>query len=253
MLSKSRISHIRSLHQKKFREESRTFIAEGSKLVNEFLGSDFRVQAVYATDDWLKRHGDRSSAAEETNGVTAEELSRITALSTASDVLAVIHMPDHRPDLAAISKTYSILLDGIRDPGNLGTILRIADWFGIAHVICSPDSAEVWNPKTVQASMGSVIRVNTYEMEPASFLRSLPGNIPVYGTYLDGNSIYEEQFGDKGVLVIGNEASGIRPETAERVTKKITIPSFAPAGKGAESLNAAIAAAICCSEIRRKS
>lgn len=251
MLSKARISVIRSLQQKKNRQESQAFIAEGSKLVLELLASSFNVEAVYATVDWLQRYGGKTGSAGESVAVTAEELGRISALSTASDVLAVVKIPARQNQLSGLNNRFVLALDGIRDPGNMGTIIRIADWFGIEDIICSPDSAEIWNPKVVQASMGSIIRVNVHEQELASFFSSLPKDVPVYGAFLNGSDIYKTRFAPGGVLVIGNESSGIRPETEKFITEKITIPSFALNGSGAESLNAAVATAIVCSEIRR--
>lgn len=253
MLSKSRISDIRALHLKKNRQEKQVFIAEGSKLVLELLESSFTVESIYATVDWLKRHGDQTAGSGETVPVTAEELGKISTLSTAPEVLALVKIPAYQFNPDSITGRYSLVLDGIRDPGNLGTIIRIADWFGIETIICSPDSAEVWNPKVVQASMGSVIRINVHEMTLADFFSVLPKGFPVYGTFLDGKNIYRESFGSSGVLVIGNESSGIRAETEKYITDKITIPSFAVPGQGPESLNAAVATAIVCSEIRRNS
>lgn len=251
MLSKSRISHIRSLHQKKNRQESQTFIAEGSKLILELLGSGFIVESVYATVNWLQRFGDKTISAGETVTVSEQELEKISALSTAPEVLALVKIPDYKADFEKMANGFSLVLDGIRDPGNLGTIIRIADWFGIEDIVCSPDSAEVWNPKVVQASMGSIIRVRIHEENLESYFSALPKDLPVYGTFLNGNNIYQTSFGKKGVLVIGNESNGIRPETEKFISHKITIPSFAVNGNGAESLNAAVATAIACSEIRR--
>jgi RNA methyltransferase, TrmH family len=258
MLSKTRLSHLRTLRQKKGRSEQDLFIAEGDKLVAELLGSSFRVKTVYATENWLRRNNAAAAAAEETISITEDDMGRISSLVTPQEVLAVVGIPSHRLEPSQLRDEFTLVLDGIRDPGNMGTIIRIADWFGIRNLVCSPDSAEIWNPKVVQASMGSVIRVKVHEMELESFFRALnqadgdaSAHVPVYGTFLEGKSIYNTTFSGKGVLVIGNEASGIRAETEKFITQKITIPSFA--NPGPESLNAAVATAIACSEIRRNS
>jgi TrmH family RNA methyltransferase len=262
MLTKSRLSLLRSLRQKKFRNEHDLFVAEGDKLVPEILQSSFGVETVYATEDWLKENSKIAKKAAEAVVVTKDELARISSLVTPQRVLAVVKMPHYKLDEKALLVNYSLLLDGIRDPGNLGTIIRIADWFGIRDIICSPDSAEAWNPKVVQASMGSLLRVRLHEMEPVKFLESLEKcavnekmKLPeVYGTFLEGENIYKTKFNSTGVIVIGNEANGISAETGKRIGKKITIPLVAGEAKESgrpESLNAAVATAIVCAEVRR--
>ena len=262
MLTKSRLSLLRALRQKKFRNEHGLFVAEGDKLVPEILASSFAIETVYGTEEWLKENSKIVKKAAEAIAVTKEELARISSLVTPQHVLAVVSMPVYSLDEAELLSTYSILLDGIRDPGNLGTIIRIADWFGIRDIICSPDTAEAWNPKVVQASMGSLLRVRLHEMDPAQFLFNLKKaadkekmNIPVvYGTFLEGEDIYKTKFNTTGVIVIGNEANGITAETEKHIGKKITIP-LVPLYNGdkgrPESLNAAVATAIVCAEVRR--
>jgi TrmH family RNA methyltransferase len=259
MLTKSRLSLLRALRQKKYRNDHGLFVAEGDKLVPEILRSDFSVETIYATDDWLKENSKIAKKARETVTVSKDDLSRISSLVTPQRVLAVVVIPQYTLDETELLDTYSLLLDGIRDPGNLGTIIRIADWFGIKNIICSPDSAEAWNPKVVQASMGSLLRVRIHEMEPVKFLEDLKaasdGKMPVvYGTFMEGENIYKTTFASAGVIVIGNEANGISAETEKLVGKKITIPLVPLYNdeKGRpESLNAAVAAAIVCSELRR--
>lgn len=262
MLTKSRLSLLRALRQKKFRHEHGLFIAEGDKLVPEMLQSSFTVETVFATEDWLKENGKIAKKAGEMVPVTKDELTRISSLVTPQRVLAVVRMPHYKLEEKALLNNYSLLLDGIRDPGNLGTIIRIADWFGIRDIICSPDSAEVWNPKVVQASMGSLLRVRMHEMDPVRFLENLKKSAEnekvkmpaVYGTFLEGENIYKTTFNTSGVIVIGNEANGISAETEKFIGKKITIPLVPGEAKEAgrpESLNAAIATAIVCAEVRR--
>jgi TrmH family RNA methyltransferase len=259
MLTKSRLSLLRSLRQKKFRNEHGLFVAEGDKLVPEILHSSFSVETLYATDEWLRENAKIAKKAGETVVVNKDELSRISSLVTPQRVLAVVAIPQYTFDEKELLDNYSLLLDGIRDPGNLGTIIRIADWFGIRDIICSPDSAEPWNPKVVQASMGSLLRVRLYEMEPEQFLdrikKASTEKAPVvYGTFLEGESIYSTKFSAAGVIVIGNEANGISAETAKLIGEKITIPFVhSPMNESGrpESLNAAVATAIVCAEMRR--
>ncbi|MBI3509313.1 MAG: RNA methyltransferase [Bacteroidetes bacterium] len=259
MLSRSRLTHLRSLRQKKFRNEQKLFVAEGRKIVPELLDSSFHVESVYATVAWQKDFHLKLERADEVVTVNEEELSRISSLVTAQDVLAVARIPAQELTSEKLKKNFSLYLDGVRDPGNMGTLIRIADWFGIQHIICSPDCADVWNPKVVQASMGSLIRVHIHEILPEEFFgkngMNISQHLPVYGTFLEGKSIYETDFGTKGIIVIGNESSGIRKETESFIQHHITIPSFSLRGEkraGPESLNAAIAAAITLSEMRRK-
>ncbi len=262
MLTKSKLSLLRALRQKKFRNEHGLFVAEGDKLVPEILQSNFAVESLFATPDWLKENSKIVKKAGETVSITKDELARISSLVTPQHVLAVVKMPEYVLTTKELLSTYTILLDGIRDPGNLGTIIRIADWFGIRDIICSPDSAEAWNPKVVQASMGSLLRVRIHEMEPAKFLEDLKHcaekekiKAPeVYGTFMEGESIYKTKFDSTGVIVIGNEANGINVLTEKHIGKKITIPLIplynSEQGRP-ESLNAAVATAIVCAELRR--
>lgn len=164
-------------------------------------------------------------------------------------MLAVVHMQELERINLQIDKEFVLLLDGISDPGNLGTIIRTADWFGIHKLVCSHDTVDVYNPKVVQATMGSLFRSIIYYADPAEFLSGLPKEMPIYGTFLKGDNVYRENFGKSGVVVIGSESHGISTETAEIVDKHLLIPST---GSSAESLNASVAAAIICSEIRRR-
>ncbi len=262
MLSKSRLTQLRALHQKKFRREQGLFIAEGEKLVLELLASSFRVKTVVALESWLSKNSRAVIKAAEDIPAKEEDLARISALVTPPPVLAVVEIPRYTLDPAQLTDGYTLFLDGIRDPGNMGTIIRIADWFGIRDVVCTPDSAEAWNPKVVQASMGSLTRVRVHEATAEDFFVSVKEaaevkniQLPVFGTFLDGENLYHEKFPAAGILVIGNEANGIRPETETYVTRRVTIPAWKVPGEeaGAESLNAAVATAIVCAEVRRNS
>ena len=254
MLSQSQIKHITALKVKKFREERSQFIAEGHKVVAELLSGKFTIAGIYASSEWILAN---LTLAREKNIPLFEtlprEMERISALSTPSPVLAVINIPP--PLIPPRGRGLTLALDDIRDPGNLGTIIRIADWFGIDTVLCSENCVDSYNPKVVQATMGSIARVNVTRCNLAETLRTLPeGNdFPVYGTFLDGDSVFSQTLSDHGIVVIGNESRGISPGLVPFITRKLFIPSFGSSAQGkAESLNASIATAIICAEFRRK-
>lgn len=249
MISKSQIKHIQSLHLKKFRQEEQLFIAEGVKIVNEFLENpQFRPKAVYATAPYLASNARHlHDLGIEHWEVSEEELKKISQQSTPNQVLAICSIAPQKPDTEALRKGLTLFLDEIKDPGNLGTIIRIADWFGIAQVVCSPGTAELYNPKTIQSTMGAMLRVPVLYMTLQELL-ALAGKVPVYGAVLDGENIYASTPGH-GILVIGNEANGISGEVMAQLTHRITIP--AANNNGSESLNAAVATAILCSEFSR--
>lgn len=231
-LTQSEIKRIRSLREKKFRDATGLFVVEGEKLVQEALRSGFRVEGVWRREEI----GDAAMA-------------RISQLSSPSPVLAVVARPEAAEPVQ--ERGLCLALDGVRDPGNLGTIIRTADWFGVRTVYVSGDCAETFNPKVIQASMGSVFRVRTAEADlPALCRRFREAGMPVYGTFLDGRDLYAEPLGAEGLVVMGNEASGIRPEVAAQVDRRLLIPA-AP-GSGAESLNVASATAVILSEFRRR-
>jgi len=259
MLSNNRISFVKSLHQKKNRFAEGLFLAEGDKLVREYLQSDFQVEEVYAQSDWLKEHGKLIGIGVESYGATSKDLERLSTLVTAPDVIAVVKVPEVRIHLSEYFSGLTLILDGIRDPGNMGTIIRTADWFGVSRIVASDDSAEHWNPKVVQASMGSLtrIRIVNYELtnffsELNSFARTNNRDVlPVYGTFMDGKNIYKEELTAEGFIVIGNEANGIRETTEPFVNHRLSVPSFSEGPAKAESLNAAIATALVLAEFRR--
>jgi TrmH family RNA methyltransferase len=256
MISKNRIAFLRSLQQKKNRRELNLFTAEGTKTVLELLNSGLVAELVVAAPEWLQQNSAIVKKAQTTEEADAKDLERISSLSTAPDVLAVFRIPEQTLKAADAVSGYTLAADGIRDPGNLGTLIRIADWFGIKRVLCSTDTAEIWNPKTVQASMGSLARVQTAEVNLPELLgeiKSLSNNqLPVFGAFLSGTSVYETSFTQNGIIIIGSESHGISDAVKELVSHQITIPSFST-GKGAESLNAGVAAGIICAEMRRQS
>ena len=246
MISKSQISFIKSLHQKKIRKEHGLFIVEGLKSIQEFINSEYVVDSVYCTENLMPKL-DNLSRKIKPVGITESELSRISALSTPQAILAIVQIPQQTDlNIKKLDGSFILALDGVQDPGNLGTIIRTADWFGLNTILCSKDTAEVYNPKVVQASMGSLSRVNIIYTDLGDVFSQI--NIPVYGALLDGKSIYETDFGQEGIILLGNEGNGISEDLIEKINYPITIPRY---GK-AESLNVAISASIFCSELRRK-
>lgn len=252
MISKAQIKFVQSLKQKKYREIHHCFVAEGSKLVREMAASRFYVRQIFASREWIRENTVSGKIAAEE--ITCHEMERITGLSTPSPALAIVEIPETAPEPAAWKEDNVVVLDGIQDPGNLGTIIRIADWFGIRQLICSEGCVDLYNPKVVQSTMGSITRVNIDYLDLPAFLASLSGEVPVFGMTLDGDDLYRTNTTMNGLIVIGSEAHGISDQVSAFITQKISIP-FYPADRDthAESLNAAVAAGIVCAEFRRKS
>lgn len=244
MLSKNEVKYIQSLGHKKRRQEERLFIAEGSKMVAEFVKEKPElVSRLYATEEFFQQHPEVGDFSAKTL-VTAEELQRISQLQTANEALAVVHyLPVKHIDV--IKTGQALVLDGIRDPGNMGTIIRLADWFGIDTIVCSPDCADIYNPKVVQATMGSIMRVDIIEKELPEFLQMQ--TLPVIGAILGGEELSSFTFPKDALVVIGSEANGIAKAVYPFLTQKLTIPKFGEA----ESLNAAIATGIFLWEMKR--
>ena len=247
MISKNQFKYIRQFEQKKFRREEGLFVAEGTKVVGDLL-KRYQPKAIYATDEWLVSHP-VTNATE----VTADELRRLSFQQHPQQVLALFPLPpiNSSINLSNLNSDLSLALDGIQDPGNLGTIIRIADWFGIETIYCSPDTVDAWNPKVVQATMGSLARVNIIYTDLPALLDSLPKDFPIYGTLLDGENIYTQELTSNGLIVMGNEGNGISEVVRQRVNHRLLIPDFHQ-GETADSLNVAIATAITCSEFRRR-
>ena len=247
MISKNKIKYIRSLELKKNRNKEGKFVAEGFKVVDDLLALQ-PADLIVATGEWLQ---DKHFGAEtEVIEVTDEELKKVSFLQHPQQVLAVFKQATSG-DYSINTSELSLALDGVQDPGNLGTIIRIADWFGITHIYCSQDTADVYNPKVVQATMGSIARVKVEYGDLLGLVESLPADIPVYGTLLDGDNIYQQQLENRGLIVMGNEGKGISPALAKKVNHKLLIPNFPEGRATADSLNVAIATAITCSEFRR--
>ena len=244
MISKNQLKYIRQLEQKKYRRREGLFVAEGTKVVGDLL-QRYRPEAVFATADWQAPAGITPQL------VTDDELRRISFLQHPQQVLALFPLPSVNSLPSSVNSELSLALDGVQDPGNLGTIIRIADWFGISTIICSEDTVDAWNPKVVQATMGSIARVNIIYNNLPDFLDSLPADFPVYGTFLDGDNIYTQELTREGLIIMGNEGNGISDAVRAKVNRRLLIPDFHQ-GETADSLNVAIATAITCSEFRRR-
>ena len=247
MISKNKIKYIRSLELKKNRNKEGKFVAEGFKVVDDLLALQ-PADLIVATQEWL--HGKHLADQTEVIEVTEEELKKVSFLQHPQQVLAVFRQAQDG-DFSINTQELSLALDGVQDPGNLGTIIRIADWFGITHIYCSQDTADVYNPKVVQATMGSIARVKVEYGNLLALVESLPADVPVYGTLLDGDNIYQQQLENRGLIVLGNEGKGISPALAKKVNRRLLIPNFTEGRATADSLNVAIATAITCSEFRR--
>ena len=252
MLTKNTIKLIRSLELKKFRTRENAFVAEGPKVVGDLLAV-MRPKMVFATSQWISENN--------TNGIDVEmvsedELSRISFLQHPQQVLAVFPMPSYDESIdypKELKEKLTLALDSVQDPGNLGTIIRIADWFGIETILCSHETADAYNPKVIQATMGSIARVRIIYTDLTKTLEAIASEMPIYGTFLDGENIHSRQLPKEAVIVMGNEGKGISQEVAKLVTDRVLIPNY-PAGRPtADSLNVAIATAITCAEFRRNS
>lgn len=247
MISKNQIKAITALALKKNRDEEGLFVAEGTKLVEE-LRKYFTLKDCFATTDWLTQNKDLVFSG--INEITAAEYTKISTQKSPQGILAVFKKPE-KPDLPDFSTDLCLALDDVQDPGNLGTIIRIADWFGIKTVFCSMQCADAYNPKTVQATMGALARVNVIYTNLAEVLLNV--TVPVYGTFMQGDDIYKSKLTTNGIIVMGNEGNGISPDIEKRITRRITIPSFPRGAVNSESLNVAVATSVVCSEFRRQS
>jgi len=240
MVSKNQIKLITGLQQKKYRHEQELFLAEGVKVIRELLQSDFELEFLCQTEALFDEVPDSKKYI-----VTESELKKISALSAANNCLAVFKMPQPKP---LVSNGLIVALDDIRDPGNMGTIIRLCDWFGIGQLICSTETVDVYNPKVVQATMGSISRVSVHYMNLEKYLSET--NLSVFGTFMDGKNIYSETLPKEGIIVMGNEANGISATIEKIASNRLSIPRFGNL-KQAESLNVATATAIILSEFRR--
>ena len=255
MLSKNKQKLIRSLDRKKNRDAEGLFLAEGPKLVTELL-AHFRCRLLVGEPAVLSKVPFEANTVAERVEVTAEELARVSLQRAPQGVLAVFEKPQlvaAQSLLPVAGRSLCLALDGVQDPGNVGTIVRIADWWGIEHVICSHDTADVFAPKTVQSTMGALGRVGVHYTDLPAWLDALPAGTPVYGTLLDGDNLYDSELTPHGIIVMGNEGNGLSSAVRERVSHRLLIPSFPPDRPTSESLNVAVATAVTCAEFRRRS
>ncbi|MDQ7917585.1 RNA methyltransferase [Mesonia sp. MT50] len=239
MLSKSQIKLINSLSQKKYRNKNRLFVAEGVKVIKELLNSSYELHMLFAEVDLFFAPKDKFTL------VTPQELKKITKLSSSQSALALFEIPETEEKPL---KNLVVALDGVRDPGNLGTIIRLCDWFGVKQLLCSKDTVDCYNEKVVQATMGSLTRVNIAYADLYETLKET--DLPVFATFMDGESVYKTSFPSSGILVLGNEANGISSSIATLAQQKISIPQFGQ-NQSTESLNVATATAILLNEWRR--
>ncbi|MFA6481851.1 MAG: RNA methyltransferase [Bacteroidales bacterium] len=257
MITRVQIQFIRSLEQKRNRDESGCFIAEGDKLVREALvlpkESRFTIKSIYCLDHWLESNRSAiENSGVEVISIPEHDLGRISLQKTPNQVLAIIERPIANPPADLTADELRIGLDQVQDPGNVGTIIRLADWFGLGAVISSEDSADFYSPKVVQASMGSIFRVRLLTANLPEYIHALPENYPVYGTDLEGEDLYHADITRHGLIIMGNESKGLSQGLAGLMTKNLRIPDFPGRYSKPESLNVSIAAAIVCAEFRRR-
>ena len=252
VLSKNKIKLIRSLNLKKNRLATGLFVAEGKKLVLDLIKSEIALSEAYCTKlifyELINYKHDLKIEI-----VDKEDLSRMSFLKTTPEIVAVLEIPTSVINWDEIIGSLTLVLDAIQDPGNLGTIVRLADWFGIRNIICSEECADLYNPKVIQSTMGAFARVKVHYVSLPGFLnRAKELNIPIYGTFLEGENLYKCDLTSNGLVVMGNEGNGISDNVAIYISKKLNIPSYPPGVVTSESLNVAIATSIICSEFRRK-
>jgi TrmH family RNA methyltransferase len=258
MISTAQTKLIRSLRQKKFREYHNLFMVEGEKMVLELAesnpGSRFQIKELYATAEWIERHAALLQARRMTYyEATPREISRVSNLVTPQAVIALVTIPGERFNAEELVNTPVLAFESIRDPGNLGTIIRTADWFGIRQIVCTPDSTELFNPKVVQSTMGAITRVQVHYLEIETLLKNREMKTKaVLGTFLDGENIYETPLEPDPFILFGNESHGLSNRFDPYIQRKISIPSFSHEVKGSESLNVASSVAVICSELRRR-
>ena len=255
MISKSKIRFIRSLQNKKVRDEERLFVIEGDKLVREFLAARFTVRMLIAKPEFLSSLlPEMIQNINEIEAVSYEELKQMSTLKTPHNALAIVQMPESEMIVSEIIKQFCVALDFVQDPGNMGTIIRAAGWFGIKNIVCSVDCVDVYNSKVIQASMGALLHVNVFYTDLKTlFTNAIKNSVPVYGTMLDGKSIYDHKLDNKGIILLGNESKGISDELIPFITEKIRIPKYSNAKEGIDSLNVGMAASVVFSEFLRKS
>ena len=244
-MTKAELQLVRSLADKRGRTETGLFVAEGAKLVGELRASHLRVRKIFALEGLFE--------GPEVECVTPRDMERLSLLKTASNSLALVEIPRYRFDAAEAGRRLTLALDQVQNPGNLGTIIRLADWFGIGDVVCSPDSADCFNPKVVQATMGAILRVRLHYTERDALLAdAATRRTPLYGTFLEGENLYDAELTEGGIVVMGNEGRGVSERVARHIDHRLFIPPYPADRHGSESLNVAMATGIVCAEFRRR-
>ncbi len=254
MLGKNKIKLIKSLEYKKFRTENNLFVAEGEKLIMALLDSAIEIEELVGTADFLAGKQGLLRGVKEITEAGDKEMDSASFLKSTPPCLAICRIPEYPATLVSPSGGLVLCLDGIQDPGNLGTIVRLAEWFGIADIVCSEDTADLYSPKAVQATMGALAGVRVHYRSLERFLEESAGQeIPVFGTFMNGEPVYTTPLPSYGIIVAGSEGNGIRPELLPFVSQRITIPEFSDGRKRSESLNVSVAMAIVLSEFKRRS
>lgn len=258
MISTSKSKLIRSLHQKKYRDQHRLFLVEGEKMIRELAlegpENRYHIQEIFAVPEWIEKQEVllRNRGIQLTEA-TQEEIKKVSKLVTPQAVIALVSIPDLLFSSEDLLNTPVLAFESIRDPGNLGTIIRTADWFGIRHIVCTPDSTDLYNSKVVQSTMGAITRVQVHYLEIEALLKSKTmQKKTVFGTFLEGENIYTSSLETDPLILFGNESHGLSQNLSPYIQRRITIPTFSPEGKGSESLNVASSVAVVCSELRRR-
>ncbi|HYQ56790.1 MAG TPA: RNA methyltransferase [Draconibacterium sp.] len=252
MISKNTIKLINSLALKKYRQKENLFLIEGDKMVVEALQSDLKIELLLVTDHFNAADSHKQRNVSKTIEVDTRELKKVSLLQNPQNSLAVCHIPEKQNFPEHLPDGLSLYLDSIQDPGNMGTILRICDWYGITQLFCSTDTVDLYNPKVIQSSMGSFNRVTLHESDfDRIYDLAKMAKAPVYGAFMDGENIYQTQLPEQAVLTVGNEGNGIRASVEKRIHNKLSIPNFSKNRVKAESLNVSVATAIICSEFKR--
>lgn len=253
MLSKNKQKFILSLHRKKIREQNELFVAEGHKLVSDLLSSNRTPLTLITTNKWLTENNKLITNDTEIIIADIDEIKKVSTLKSPPSVIGLFKHKKLDLDFKQLSNTLSLFLDEVQDPGNLGTIVRLADWFGIKTIICSKGCADIYNPKTIQSTMGAISRVNVHYADTLNFLETYAQlGLPIYGTFLDGNNIYNKPLSSNGLIIMGNEGKGISSEVEKFVNQRLFIPPFPADAATSESLNVSVATAIICAEFRRQ-
>ena len=253
MISKNTIKRLNRLSLKKNRLKEKLFIIEGDKMVLELVSSDYKITELFVTSELGASVHKTFAATIPVHVISHDDLKKISQMKTPQNSLAVCEIPDELSLPLYLEEKLSLYLDSIQDPGNLGTILRICDWFGVQNVFLSPETVDLYNPKVIQASMGSFARVRVYEIDFEQVKKlAIKSNAVIYGAFMDGENVYDHSLAEKAILVVGNEGNGICSEIEKQVNKKLSIPNFSENKQKAESLNVSVATAVLCSEFKRK-